>query len=356
MSIVKSYLKQKIIIAIIALLGIQISIMGCMAMLLGGNVIGNITPTADVAFAEEYKLVGHAAKVNWAEMLIYDTVRYENDFSEADPKETVYEFFGLDFEEREKEKYCVKVDEEGKCTKYETRWVTVEKRVVQGKEETFQLLDDLGYESDLSIFEITKIFIDLNKKDEYIIKFSGVGLEDLMTKLTADQIEWIYFLVSESFIFEMYGDIFDLPDHIPVAEDVKFAWPTPTLNIVTSPYGWRADPITNDRAFHYGIDISGENAMGEPIISIADGEIFQVNYSSSAAGYNVRVKHIDKEGYEWESRYCHMSQIQVVSGDKVKQGDVIGAVGNTGRSTGPHIHFELRFEGQLVDPYPYIKN
>ncbi len=347
----KSTLKRKLIIAGIALLVIQLGLMGCMAILVGGQMMF-FMPTAEVGIIEEYKLVGEATKVNWAEMLIYDTVRYENDFTEADPKETVYNFLIIEFERREKEYYCVEKDEKGNCIKEEYKWVTVEKSILHGKEKILGKLKQLGYEN-LDFYSTMEKYNQLNNDESLIIVFSGKDLEDLMDDFTPEQIEWANMLIEENFIFEMYGYVFDLPEHIPVAGG-KFAWPTPTLHNVTSPYGWRTHPVTGERKFHYGVDIAGPNAMGQPIISVADGIVFQVNYTNNAAGYNVRIKHIDEDGNEWQSRYCHMSHIGVKAGQQVKQGDVIGAVGNTGRSTGPHLHFELKFCGQLVDPYPYI--
>lgn len=351
---IKSTLKKKLIIAGLVLFSVQLGVMGCAAILFGSQIM-MLLPTAEVAFAEEYKLVGQAAKVNWAEMLIYDTVRFENEFEEADPKETVYDFLIIEYERREKEYYCVEKDEEGNCIEEDYKWVTAEHTWLAGKEAIEGKLRALGYRK-LDFYEIMNTYEDLNKQEEYIIRFSGKDLEDLLDDFNQDQLEWANILIHESFIYEMYGYIFDLPANIPVAADVKFAWPTPTLREITSPYGWRIHPTEKTRLFHYGIDIAGTNAMGQPIIAVADGEVFQVNYTNTTAGYNLRIKHFDEEGNEWESRYSHMSQMIVRAGDQVKQGDVIGAVGNTGRSTGPHLHFELRFGGQLIDAYPYIKN
>lgn len=313
-----------------------------------------VLPAAELGMAEEYKQVGQASKISWSDMIIYDTVRFENELETADPKETVYEFLIIEYEQREKEYYCVLTDEDGNCLARGTRWITLEHQWLHGKNEIEGKLMELGYYG-LDFFDVVSTYEKLNREEEFIITFSGKDLEDLMDDFTVDQIEWVNLLIEGNFIFEMYGEVFDLPEHIPVAGNVRFAWPTPTLNQVTSHFGWRVHPVTHERSFHYGVDISGPNAMGQPIIAIADGEVFQVNLTNTAAGYNLRIRHIDEEGNTWESRYCHMSQISVTPGDYVKQGDVIGAVGNTGRSTGPHLHLELKFEGQLVDPYPYIK-
>jgi|GEM_PF-2396148 len=348
----KPFNKKLILFGLILFL-IQITLMTCTALFFGTQ-INTLLPAAEIMFVEEYKQVGQKAMINWAEMLIYDTIRYDNNFEDVNPKETVFDFLVIEYERREKV-YSYTLDEEGNVIEEDYTWETVEKSFLYGKDTLKNKLRDIGYSSKNYEFdEIVDAYKTLNNGESFIIIFSGKDLEDLMDSFTDDQLEWANLLISENYIFEMFGGVFDLPENIPVAGDVKFAWPTPTLRSVTSPYGWRIHPVKNVREFHYGIDIAGSNAMGQPIIAVRDGEVFQVNYTNTVAGYNVRIKHIDEEGNEWESRYSHMSQIIVKSGTLVKQGDVIGAVGNTGRSTGPHLHFELRFSGQLIDPYPYI--
>lgn len=348
-------IQKKLLLFGLVLFLLQASVMGCTAIFFGGQIM-YLLPAAEVVFAEDYKLVGQKATINWADMLIYDTVRYDNDLDKADPRETIFDFLVIEFERRERQTEHT-LDDEGNIVDVDHYWVLAEKGVLYGKETLLHKLRDWrfntrGFEFD----EIIDTYRGLHNGEEYIIRFSGKDIEDLMGSFTEEQVEWANLLISGNFVFEMYGDVFDLPTNIPVAGEVKFAWPTPTLKNISSDYGWRTHPVTNVRGFHYGIDITGPNALGQPIISVADGVVYQVNYSNSTYGYNVRIKHIDEAGYEWETRYAHMSQINVDVGSYLKQGDVIGAVGNTGRSTGPHLHFELRFSGQLVNPYYYIGN
>ena len=348
-------MKKKLLLFGLILFLIQAAVMGCAAIFFGGQIM-YLLPAAEVAFAEDYKLVGQKATVNWADMLVYDTVRYENDLEKANPRETVFDFLIIEFERREQHTEHT-YDDEGNLIDVDHYWVLVEKGFLYGKEFMRQKLNQWRFNArNFEFDEIIDTYRGLNNGEEFIIRFSSKDIEDLMDSFTEDQIEWANLLISGNFVFEMYGEVFDLPTNIPVAGDVKFAWPTPTLKNITSHYGWRVHPVTNVKDFHYGMDIAGPNALGQPIISVADGVVYQVNYTNTTAGYNVRIKHIDEEGYEWESRYCHMSQINVEPGTYLRQGDVIGAVGNTGRSTGPHLHFELRFSGQLVNPYFYIEN
>lgn len=117
---------------------------------------------------------------------------------------------------------------------------------------------------------------------------------------------------------------------------------------VSSPFGWRIHPVYGDRRFHYGIDLSASS--GTPIVAVRDGTVKVATYSSSA-GYYVNVDH----GDGFMSRYLHMTHYIVSPGQKVSAGQVIGYVGSTGTSTGPHLHFGLYYNGAAVNPADYIK-
>ena len=112
---------------------------------------------------------------------------------------------------------------------------------------------------------------------------------------------------------------------------------------VSSDFGWRSDPVTGATRFHRGVDIAA--AYGREVPAAAEGT---VTFSGVQGGYGnlVVVRH---EGGA-ETRYAHLSQLDVREGDAVRAGDVIGRVGQTGRATGPHLHFELREAGRPVDP------
>jgi murein DD-endopeptidase MepM/ murein hydrolase activator NlpD len=118
---------------------------------------------------------------------------------------------------------------------------------------------------------------------------------------------------------------------------------------VTSEFGYRKSPFTGKRDFHAGLDIS--NKTGTEIIATADGK---VSYASRKAllGNLVTIDH----GYGRVTRYGHLDKILVKRGQRVKRGDVVGHLGNTGQSTGPHLHYEVRINGAPVDPVKYILN
>ena len=116
----------------------------------------------------------------------------------------------------------------------------------------------------------------------------------------------------------------------------------------SSSYGWRMDPILGKRAFHEGIDFSA--AHGEPIYATAGGIVKKAS-RSGAYGNLITINH----GGGLQTRYAHISKILVKRGDIVKKEDLIAYVGNTGRSTGPHLHYEIRLNKYSLDPKQYLK-
>ena len=127
----------------------------------------------------------------------------------------------------------------------------------------------------------------------------------------------------------------------------ELAWPVPGYSTITSGYGMRIHPIFNVYRLHTGVDIGAPT--GTPIIAVNDGIITLTTYSSSYGNY-VMLDH----GGGVVTLYAHGSKILVEEGQEVKKGDPIMLVGSTGWSTGPHLHFEVRIDGQTYDPLPYI--
>lgn len=125
-----------------------------------------------------------------------------------------------------------------------------------------------------------------------------------------------------------------------------FAWPVASRTI-TSEFGYRTDPINGSTSYHSGIDIAAPS--GTEIHAVADGEVAWSYYSTSAGNW-IGIDH----GNDVYSVYMHCSVSNVSAGDRVSQGDVIGLVGSTGRSTGPHLHLSIRVNGEYVDPHLYV--
>jgi murein DD-endopeptidase MepM/ murein hydrolase activator NlpD len=123
----------------------------------------------------------------------------------------------------------------------------------------------------------------------------------------------------------------------------------PTQGWLTSRTGGRSDPFTGEADYHPGLDISADK--GTPVYATADGTIGQASYSG-AYGNLVVIEH--KFGIE--TRYGHLSAFRIQRGQAVKRGDLIGLVGATGRATGPHLHYEVRVNGRILNPLSFLLN
>lgn len=122
----------------------------------------------------------------------------------------------------------------------------------------------------------------------------------------------------------------------------------PIKGPITSRYGKRRDPLNKKSAFHTGIDFRGNR--GEEIKSMADGVVKKA-FKNGGYGNYVMIDH----GNGYTTSFSHMQKYLVRRGDRVKRGQVIGLVGNTGRSTGPHLHYEVALDGKTINPYNFMK-
>lgn len=120
------------------------------------------------------------------------------------------------------------------------------------------------------------------------------------------------------------------------------------LRRTASGFGWRTDPIYKTQRFHEGLDFSAPE--GTEIYATGDGVVTMMRASTIGYGKYLRIDH----GFGYMTVYAHMSKFNVKQGQKVKRGDVIGYVGNTGKSTGPHLHYEVRIKNKPVNPTHYF--
>ncbi len=130
--------------------------------------------------------------------------------------------------------------------------------------------------------------------------------------------------------------------HIPAIQPV----PEKFLRTMASGYGVRRDPIYGTTKFHEGLDFSAP--IGTPVYATADGIVTNSSWKS-AYGNLIEIDH----GYNYSTRYAHLSKFNVKAGQSVCRGDLIGYVGNTGKSTGPHLHYEVRHRGEPQNPVNY---
>jgi murein DD-endopeptidase MepM/ murein hydrolase activator NlpD len=136
----------------------------------------------------------------------------------------------------------------------------------------------------------------------------------------------------------------------PVAPTMSVSIPSRAplaASSTSSSYGMRTHPVLGGTRAHKGIDLAAP--VGTPVYATADGVVERADWFSSYGLY-VAIEH----GSDLETRYAHMSRLAVAAGERVHKGEVIGYVGTTGRSTGPHLHYEVRVAGTAVNPIPYM--
>ena len=223
------------------------------------------------------------------------------------------------------------------------------------------------------IDRITNKLGDLNKFDQKLRvmvnletsmdndKLQGVGGPDPGLSDTKKMLEQSH----QEMIRSMHKSLDDLDSDIAISEQnraelldflqsqkIRLAstpsiWPT--KGWLSSRFGYRISPFTGQREFHRGIDIS--TRIGAPVIAPADGIVSKVGWDRGY-GNNIVIKH----GYGIETRYAHLKKALVKKGQPVRRGETIGLVGNSGRSTGPHLHYEVHLNRMPVNPFRYILN
>jgi murein DD-endopeptidase MepM/ murein hydrolase activator NlpD len=173
---------------------------------------------------------------------------------------------------------------------------------------------------------------------------SGIGGLDLALDSPAEGLE---------LVANRATSLADRLDSVEVQLEEHLRWISsvpaimPTRGLFTSTFGPRRDPLNGRRSFHQGIDISAP--PGSPVRAPADGVVV-LAARHGGLGNAIFLSH----GFGLATRYGHMSRLAVKPGDRVRRGDVIGYVGNTGRSTGYHLHYEVHLDGQPVNPLAYI--
>lgn len=145
--------------------------------------------------------------------------------------------------------------------------------------------------------------------------------------------------VAYEYIEKIIQDNNHLLSHIPTL--------TPTSGHISSPFGYRRSPFTGRREFHRGIDISAP--QGTPVIAPADGKVVFAGYKAGF-GNTIIIEH----DFGYTTRYAHLKNFEIEKWQEVKRAELIGYVGNTGRSTGPHLHYEVLFQGVHVNPARYF--
>ena len=219
------------------------------------------------------------------------------------------------------------------------------------------VLDDIQKRDDniyREIFEANPIPTEIRKagfggvnKYKYLEGFSNTELlKELDNKF--DILKKQLYVQSKSFdqIIMLTKDKNKMLSSIPAIQPLS----NKDLSRMASGFGYRIDPIYKTRKFHAGMDFSAKT--GTPIYATGDGKVFKVSKSKRGYGNHVVIDH----GYGYKTLYAHMSKTAVKRNQKVSRGDVIGFVGNTGKSVAPHLHYEVHKDGKKINPVNFYYN
>lgn len=178
-----------------------------------------------------------------------------------------------------------------------------------------------------------------SKPNETIISATAKMLEELVSRVAVQEKSYLQI---EDLIKNKQKMLASIPAIQPVSNK--------DLNRIASGFGYRIDPIYKTMKFHSGLDFSAPS--GTPIYATGDGKVEEASLSDVGYGNHVVINH----GYGYRSLYGHMVRIKAKRGQTVNRGDVIGWVGSTGKSTGPHCHYEVSKNGIKVDPVYFFYN
>jgi murein DD-endopeptidase MepM/ murein hydrolase activator NlpD len=176
-----------------------------------------------------------------------------------------------------------------------------------------------------------------NKSNAALLIETGKKLDEIESRLHAQS-------VSFKELVELAKDNESRLANLPAIQPVR----NKELRKMVSGFGWRIDPVYGTRKMHWGMDFTGNT--GTEIFATGGGIVEEVKTSSWGYGREIVINH----GHGLKSRYAHLSAFKVKEGDTVKRGDVIGLMGNTGKSTGTHLHYEVEKDGHKVNPINYM--
>jgi murein DD-endopeptidase MepM/ murein hydrolase activator NlpD len=179
----------------------------------------------------------------------------------------------------------------------------------------------------------------LSIKDNQLVSAIMTTLNNLTSRISVQK-------SSYDEVDELVKNKEQLLSHTPAIQPVS----NKDLNRVASGYGYRIDPVYKTTKFHAGLDFSAP--QGTPIYATADGTVTTSGNSGNGYGNHVIINH----GYGYETLYGHMVRVKTRGGQAVKRGEVIGWVGSTGKSTGPHCHYEVHKNGEKINPIYFFFN
>ncbi len=224
-------------------------------------------------------------------------------------------------------------------------------------EQAQKVLDDLSDRDDniyRVIFEAEPVSASIRKAgyggvDRYA-RLDGFENSDMMINATRkmDQLYSQLYVQSKSFdeVFELAKKKEEMLRCIPAIQPLRDV----DLKRISSYYGYRTDPFYKVRKFHDGVDFSAP--MGKEVVATGDGKVVEVKRSRRGYGNTIIIDH----GYSYKTVYAHLNTFEVKKGQKVKRGQVIATVGNTGKSTAPHLHYEVHKNNRTINPIHFFFN
>jgi len=330
------------LIVVLLLLIISVGALLPMSSLYKGdaNEISDLVKSYDDAAS----LIG----ADYVHLLAYDMVQTDNDLANCDPFKTAVLFLDIVVDEYRYEYHTYYV---------EGSPVTVQVKVF------YRTVYIAGWQAASYIESNTRTNVNdirdainglnnLNSKDLFVVKeINARHIDDVSYIFSAEKLEYLETIL-ESNLIPMFYASSEVPNldlsGIPLG---YFQSPNPSLNTITSRYGYRIHPIKYTRLFHSGVDlVSTYGCNGMPIQPVTSGYVTRIQNLTSGYGKNITIRHTDSMGNEWISFYAHLSKINVKVGDYVSTDTIIGNVGSTGLSTGPHLHLEIKYKGCTIDP------
>ncbi len=247
-------------------------------------------------------------------------------------------------------------------------------KVIQLEEEKSELLSNYDALND-RLEKIDLIISDIQQRDDYFyrsifelepipsaVREAGFGGTNRYLDLTGyessdvmietfkkvDVLSKKIYVQSKSFdtVIELAKNKEKMISSIPAIQPVALK----DFTRISDYFGTRNDPFTGKRTMHYGMDFTGPE--GADIFATGDGVVVEAGYTFHGYGNRVTIDH----GYGYKTIYAHLEKIHVDTGQKVKRGEVIGTLGNTGRSTGAHLHYEVKLHNKPIDPINYYFN
>jgi murein DD-endopeptidase MepM/ murein hydrolase activator NlpD len=189
-------------------------------------------------------------------------------------------------------------------------------------------LDEKELEKKLSPFTNEELIAALEK-----------NMQQLKTRMQAQEASYA---TLQKFIDQKQEMLASIPSIQPVSNQ--------ELERIASGFGKRIDPIYKIEKFHAGLDFTAP--VGTPVYATGNGTVEEATYSTEGYGNHIWIRH----GFGYRTHYCHMVKLKSPAGQKVKRGDIIGWVGSTGKSTGPHCHYEIERKGEKIDPIHFFYN